>query len=127
MPTELEQAADQHAAILRACVKEAQKPMELSFGAKSGRLRRNSPCPCGSGRKYKTCCIRRVDGGEYHRLTINGPVDPKNQPATKLGPSRGVVRYVRRKIAEQNAQANAAAQVVANEDPVEHTQNPNLP
>jgi uncharacterized protein len=25
----------------------------------TGRLGRNDPCPCGSGRKYKNCCLRR--------------------------------------------------------------------
>ena len=24
-------------------------------------LGRNNPCPCGSGRKYKQCCLRAVD------------------------------------------------------------------
>jgi len=24
-----------------------------------GRVGRNSPCPCGSGKKYKRCCLRR--------------------------------------------------------------------
>lgn len=25
-----------------------------------GRVRRNGPCPCGSGRKFKKCCFREV-------------------------------------------------------------------
>ncbi len=31
---------------------------------------RNSPCPCGSGRKYKLCCLREVEvlDGEWRRL-----------------------------------------------------------
>lgn len=27
---------------------------------KFGKINRNSPCPCGSGRKAKSCCLRRV-------------------------------------------------------------------
>ncbi|VTT98808.1 Uncharacterized protein OS=Moritella sp. PE36 GN=PE36_17745 PE=4 SV=1: SEC-C [Gemmataceae bacterium] len=27
-----------------------------------GKIGRNDPCPCGSGRKFKNCCLRRVDG-----------------------------------------------------------------
>lgn len=23
------------------------------------RIKRNGPCPCGSGRKYKHCCLRK--------------------------------------------------------------------
>ena len=25
---------------------------------RGGRVGRNSPCPCGSGKKYKNCCMR---------------------------------------------------------------------
>ena len=25
---------------------------------------RNDPCPCGSGKKYKNCCMNRDQGGE---------------------------------------------------------------
>ncbi len=28
-----------------------------AFGAKGGKLGRNDPCPCGSGKKYKNCCL----------------------------------------------------------------------
>jgi preprotein translocase subunit SecA len=24
-----------------------------------GKIGRNSPCPCGSGKKYKMCCLRK--------------------------------------------------------------------
>lgn len=24
------------------------------------KISRNAPCPCGSGKKYKKCCIRRI-------------------------------------------------------------------
>jgi hypothetical protein len=27
-----------------------------------GRPGRNEPCPCGSGRKYKQCCLEKDDG-----------------------------------------------------------------
>jgi preprotein translocase subunit SecA len=26
------------------------------------RVGRNEPCPCGSGKKYKQCCLRKADG-----------------------------------------------------------------
>jgi len=29
-----------------------------------GRIRRNGPCPCGSGRKFKKCCLGEVKTGE---------------------------------------------------------------
>ena len=27
------------------------------------RVGRNDPCPCGSGKKYKNCCLRKGGGG----------------------------------------------------------------
>jgi tetratricopeptide (TPR) repeat protein len=32
--------------------------------AKTGR---NDPCPCGSGRKYKVCCLQKNEAAEYER------------------------------------------------------------
>ena len=26
-------------------------------------VNRNAPCPCGSGKKYKQCCLRKPGGG----------------------------------------------------------------
>ncbi|MFN2512437.1 MAG: SEC-C metal-binding domain-containing protein [Pyrinomonadaceae bacterium] len=26
---------------------------------------RNDPCPCGSGKKYKKCCLPSVEGNEF--------------------------------------------------------------
>lgn len=36
-----------------------RKPINKKMGA-IGRVGRNDPCPCGSGRKFKKCCYRRV-------------------------------------------------------------------
>ena len=35
-------------------VKRAAPPCDPIVG--KSRIRRNKPCPCGSGRKYKSCC-----------------------------------------------------------------------
>jgi len=29
-----------------------------------GRVGRNRPCPCGSGRKFKRCCLRKTETKE---------------------------------------------------------------
>ena len=29
---------------------------------------RNDRCPCGSGRKYKACCLKKDESGEHQRL-----------------------------------------------------------
>lgn len=43
---------------------------------------RNDPCPCGSGKKYKKCCV--VKGEERREDTLSTPPDErsvKRQPA----------------------------------------------
>ena len=32
---------------------------------------RNDPCPCGSGKKFKKCCIVNYDGGQYKGTVVN--------------------------------------------------------
>lgn len=46
--------------IYEALLREEAKPREPARSAKVGR---NTPCPCGSGKKYKHCCGR---GGTLH-------------------------------------------------------------
>ena len=31
---------------------------------------RNAPCPCGSGKKYKHCCLRREHADQHQRITV---------------------------------------------------------
>lgn len=31
-----------------------------------GRVSRNDPCPCGSGKKFKRCCYRPVSDSSVH-------------------------------------------------------------
>ena len=32
------------------------------------KIRRNAPCPCGSGKKYKKCCLRKHQQAHYEEL-----------------------------------------------------------
>jgi uncharacterized protein YecA (UPF0149 family) len=48
---------------------------------------RNDPCPCGSGKKYKYCCLRR-DQQRRRRQVTPSSTGPDQQP-------RGVLRQVR--------------------------------
>jgi len=34
-------------------------PTEKQMARKPPRVGRNEPCPCGSGKKFKKCCLRR--------------------------------------------------------------------
>ena len=47
----------------------------------SGKISRNAPCPCGSGKKYKRCCLNKanvspskdVQYAKKHRIRIKTP------------------------------------------------------
>jgi Tfp pilus assembly protein PilF len=47
----------------------------------SGQVNRNDPCPCGSGKKYKKCCMGRAGAGQPV------PAPPKSPPS-----HRGLLR-----------------------------------
>ena len=46
-----------HYAMFREDVEQGNRPGSDGRGTKIGR---NDPCPCGSGRKYKKCCVLQV-------------------------------------------------------------------
>lgn len=54
---EIEHAARQYAAIGLEC-RKAFWPQVPNTPARSAKVGRNEPCPCGSGKKYKKCCGR---------------------------------------------------------------------
>jgi hypothetical protein len=52
------------------------------------RVSRNDPCPCGSGKKYKQCCMSKVHEGRSPRTTasitdLQGK--PKKRPEYPIG------------------------------------------
>ncbi len=82
IPADLEAEAEALANKMRvAATAAAQRPQVMvSIALKSGNIRRNGPCPCGSGRKYKKCCLDKVDDGFLPRLRRGGR---PQQPPTK--------------------------------------------
>lgn len=34
------------------------------------KIGRNAPCPCGSGKKYKNCCLNSGKYEQYHELSV---------------------------------------------------------
>src|SRR5829696_796798 len=55
-----------------------------------GSARRNDPCPCGSGRKFRHCCLRALDAEDTARIrlrTAEGVLVPAlfGYAADKLG------------------------------------------
>jgi hypothetical protein len=43
------------------------------------KIGRNSPCPCGSGKKYKRCCAERPQPGFDFKKIVGISVDPEEQ------------------------------------------------
>jgi hypothetical protein len=57
-------------------VLQRQRAMELLAELGLGRpnaVPRNSLCPCGSGMKFKSCCLRRIETGQAR----SGHVKPR--------------------------------------------------
>lgn len=42
------------------------------------KINRNDKCPCGSGKKYKNCCLNEGTFEKHHELTVMEAADVKN-------------------------------------------------
>ncbi|MGQ0511652.1 MAG: tetratricopeptide repeat protein [Betaproteobacteria bacterium] len=68
--------------------------------------KRNAPCPCGSGKKYKLCCLARdeaIRASPYERILRSGARNPEGLHAIGLtalhaGDSRAAITLLRRAI-----------------------------
>ena len=47
------------------------------------KIGRNDPCPCGSGRKYKKCCLHKYRDARLEELTQNQVAPKKRIPALR--------------------------------------------
>lgn len=68
------------------------KALAVKVFSKKGRVRRNGPCLCGSGKKYKRCCRIRVRAGEIPPPMERG----RGIPTVRVLPTRKL-RYRLRK------------------------------
>lgn len=50
----------------------AQEQVLVSIAPGSGVIRRNGPCPCGSKKKFKKCCLGKVRNGELEQVKHSG-------------------------------------------------------
>jgi preprotein translocase subunit SecA len=53
-----ESTQGQQAAAIRGSQKSDKKPEPIRN--RNEKVGRNEPCPCGSGKKYKNCCMRKA-------------------------------------------------------------------
>lgn len=49
---------------LKAQHEKAKVPVMVSIAPGSGKVRKNGPCPCGSRKRFKNCCLEKVREGE---------------------------------------------------------------
>jgi uncharacterized protein YecA (UPF0149 family) len=75
-PEELDAEAEKIAKAIRERAEKAaahavNKRVTVSL-SEGGRVRRNGPCPCGSGAKFKKCCLLEVKDPESEK-TLPGP------------------------------------------------------
>jgi hypothetical protein len=57
--------ADEPSTALVSGPRKPPLPEPASTGSPDGKVGRNDPCPCGSGKKYKKCCGRCVGPGSF--------------------------------------------------------------
>ncbi len=41
----------------------------------NNKVGRNDPCPCGSGKKYKLCCMQKVQNDEFKQKIATGVIE----------------------------------------------------
>jgi len=64
----------------------AKMPATKTSPAKVDRPGRNEPCPCGSGRKYKQCCLEKDEAearAAYAKAAAEAP-----EPSPEAAPKR---------------------------------------
>jgi hypothetical protein len=64
---------------------EEEGQEESSSKAEAMRPKRNDPCPCGSGRKYKHCCLAKDEIAEGQALEMASRQDQKDLLANTKG------------------------------------------
>ncbi|GEM_PF-3140794 len=90
----------------------------------SDKIKRNDPCPCGSGKKFKACCWVKEQEKKQKRFSASKMV-AKNPMAglfanmhTEMEDLKRRVEKTKRKAEEQKAkQAEAAEEAPAQETP----------
>lgn len=67
------------------------------------KIGRNDPCPCGSGKKYKHCCMRKARQRRRARLTSAAPRKEQG-PAASLDQVRSMARQLMPHLSDDEAQ-----------------------
>src|SRR5712691_5130578 len=77
-------ASNSVASVSRVVYNGASEPMMAKIG-------RNDPCPCGSGQKYKRCCLPREEAAAAERAATQArQVEPPVMPFEMLSDDDGL-------------------------------------
>lgn len=65
-------------------VEQMQQALQLLDGSSSTAVGRNDPCPCGSGRKYKKCCLLKSTEGALQSALQSAALNQEWQQVLSL-------------------------------------------
>ena len=78
------------------------------------KIRANDPCPCGSGKKYKNCCMDK----DLNQAVAEEPAEPvKTEPAEAEAVKTEVSEAVKAESAEDIKEAVVETVTATEEDP----------
>jgi tetratricopeptide (TPR) repeat protein len=84
----LDMSPEQLVALSQSFAQQTYQESLLGEAAKR-KIGRNEPCPCGSGKKYKKCCLRKH---EKIKELFRGSVDFQEPEAEEEGPPEYVIK-----------------------------------
>jgi hypothetical protein len=84
VPSDLEAETRRQVERLTKAQQTVQKQIAVSVSP-GGKLRKNGPCLCGSGRKFKRCCMLKIKDGFLPPANLSGRPAPftKQVPPTR--------------------------------------------
>ena len=81
-------------------------------------IRRNDPCPCGSGKKFKKCCYSADDEGDAEEAVAAAPEQAAEAQAVESSVEEQAAEPAAPPEAESQADADTAEQTPTDEAPV---------
>lgn len=114
---EAREIAEQSETLRQKVIKDVERVRSEQIpvsAVENGKIRRNGPCPCGSGRRFKKCCRDKTQSGELRRIKAFGK-KVGNVPSAGYEPPKAVRRRMRQEIKAHLREV--AEQQTPHEDP----------
>lgn len=68
----MQQEADELASQMQRLLRHVRKTVDVSIAKDNMTIRKNGPCPCGSQKKFKRCCLPEVKAGNLDYINKKG-------------------------------------------------------